>query len=101
MKLQPVSTSSNKTLVVVSCGKAKVWDRYPDAGPIKANEAYVSSLFKLCRRFAENQRGAQWTILSAKHGFLEPTTAITAYNVAFSKNADAIGMDVLRAQWAQ
>ena len=88
------------TLIVVSCGKAKVWDRSPAAGDVAARDAYVSSLFKVCRRYAE-ATGIPWVILSAKYGFLNPTEPITQYNVAFGKSQDAIGIDVLRRQWTE
>ena len=88
------------SLIVVSCGKAKVWDRSPHTGAVPARNAYVSSLFKVCCRYAE-ATGIPWVILSAKYGFLDPTESITQYDVAFGKSEDAIASDALRGQWAQ
>lgn len=89
------------SLVVVSCGKAKIWDRMPDAGDVPARDAYTSSLFKLCRRYAEVLAEDQWVILSAKYGFLNPTEMISNYNKAFGKDPDSISAADLRKQWHQ
>lgn len=97
---QAEANPNQGTLIVVSCGKAKVWDRYPNAGAVAARDAYVSSLFKVCRRYAE-AAGVPWVILSAKYGFLEPTEPITQYNVAFGKSQDAITNDALQRQWTE
>src|SRR5260370_5701944 len=85
-------------LIIVSCGKAKIWDRLPNSGAVPARDAYVSSLFKVCRRYAE-ATGKPWTILSAKYGFLNPTEPITQYNMEFGKDDDAITNADLRRQW--
>ena len=58
------------TLVIVPCGKSKIWDRDPDAGPTAARAAYVGSPFKVNREYAETF-GEAWVILSAKYGFLQ------------------------------
>jgi len=34
------------TLIVVSCGKKKVWNLKPSAGPTAAREAYIDALFR-------------------------------------------------------
>ena len=93
--------AGQNVLVVVGCGKAKVWDRNPGAGAVPACDAYASSLFKLCRRYAIAVAGDRWAILSAKYGFLRPADLIMQYNTAFGKNADAISVAELRAQWRQ
>jgi hypothetical protein len=88
------------TLIVVSCGKAKIWDRAPEIGAVPARDAYASALFKLCRGYAERKR-CEWVILSAKYGFLDPAQLITNYNVAFGKSREAISTDELRRQWVE
>ena len=41
------------TLVIVPCGRSKVWKKRPEAGPTKAKNAYVGSPFKVNREYAE------------------------------------------------
>jgi hypothetical protein len=86
-------------LVVVSCGEQKIWKRYPDAGPIVAQDAYTSSLFTKSRRYAE-RFADRWLVLSAKYGFIEPDFLIPGdYNVSFY-DPEAISIEHLRAQVA-
>lgn len=60
-----------RLLVVVPCGKAKIWARNVQAGPTAAADAYIGAPFIVNGRYAE-QRGGDWLILSAKHRFLRP-----------------------------
>ena len=71
-------------LVVVPCGRTKVWAKSPDAGPTLARDAYTGTQFRAARRYAETH-GSRWVILSAKYGFIPPDTMIENYDVAFSK----------------
>lgn len=74
-------------LVVVSCSKRKLKRR------AEARDLYISPLFRLMRRYAEH--GKAWRILSAKHGLLDPDTAIDPYDMTLEgMNARA------RRQWA-
>jgi hypothetical protein len=41
-----------KTLCIVPCGKTKIWDKNPNAGPTKAEYVYVGSFAKKCREYA-------------------------------------------------
>jgi len=87
-------------LIIVSCGKAKVWDRSASAATaVPAKDAYSSSLFKLCRRYAESE-GCVWMILSAKYGFLHPSQLISNYNISFGQSDEAITTEELRTQWS-
>jgi hypothetical protein len=71
------------TLVIVPCGKGKVWDRQPHHGAAPAIEAYTGSMFRLNRQYAE-EFGDAWVILSAKYGFVVPDFIIPEpYNVTF------------------
>jgi hypothetical protein len=73
------------TLCIIPCGKAKVWDRHPDAGPTKACEVYTGPFARKCRQFAEKLYPASWCTLSAKHGFLFPDDLVPGpYNVTFN-----------------
>jgi hypothetical protein len=77
---QPRSQRDNSLLVIVPCGFKKIWDRYPDAGPTAAEDAYVGPPFKVNRKFAE-RAGGDWVVLSAKYGFLRPTDLVPgSYN---------------------
>jgi hypothetical protein len=71
-------------LVVVPCGRTKVWAKFPDAGPTIASDAYTGTQFRAARRYAE-AHGSHWVILSAKYGFISPDTRIENYEVAFSR----------------
>ena len=76
-----------RTLCIVSCGKKKIWDEKPDAGPTKARDVYIGKFAKKCREYAEKFYSTSWCILSAKHGFLFPDEVVPSnYNVTFCKN---------------
>ncbi len=53
---------SRRTLVIVPCGRAKVWDKHPDAGPTQARAAYVGAPFVVNREYAETF-GSAWVVL--------------------------------------
>jgi hypothetical protein len=88
-----------KTLVVIPCGKAKIWDREPKRGPTLARDAYIGSPFKVNRRYAE-RFGDAWVILSAKYGFIPPDFVIPGpYNVTFNDGStEPIKTSALREQ---
>ncbi|MCH8815198.1 MAG: hypothetical protein IH957_08920 [Chloroflexi bacterium] len=94
--LNPVSA-----LVVVPCGRSKLWRRNPDAGPTSARDVYTGSPFKVNREYAE-KFADRWVILSAKYGFVDPEFMIPAdYNVTFNDpRTNPISMSVLRSQLA-
>src|SRR4051794_17641224 len=74
-------------LIIVPCGRSKVWDRSPDLGPTAAQDAYVGGPFKLNRAYAE-RFGQRWVILSAKYGFIDPAFVIPGpYDTTFLKPA--------------
>jgi len=89
-------------LIIVGCGKKKIWDRYPDAGPTQAKDAYVGPYFGLNRRYAE-YLGYDWLVFSAKYGFVRPDFVIAGnYNVTFKNPAThPISTDELRRQLFQ
>jgi hypothetical protein len=88
-----------KRLVIISCGRAKIWDKEPKAGPNKARDAYSSPYFRDNRRYAE-KFGDRWLILSAKYGFIDPNFVIPgAYEVTFKKRTPRpIGDEALAEQ---
>lgn len=89
-------------LVIVPCGKRKIWDHDPTHGPAKALEAYTGTLFRLNRAYAEKY-GDRWLVLSAKYGFIPPEFEIPGpYDVSFKrKNTHPIGGSQLHAQIGQ
>jgi hypothetical protein len=89
-------------LVIVPCGKAKIWARHPQAGPVVAADAYVGAPFSVNRRYAERM-GGDWVILSAKYGFLRPADVVPgAYDTTFTRRStNPIGPVALREQVEQ
>jgi hypothetical protein len=68
------------TLCIIPCGKRKIWDKHPEAGPTKTKNVYIGPFAASCRRYAE------WCIISAKHGFLFPEDVVPGpYEFTFSK----------------
>lgn len=85
-------------LVIVPCGRSKIWEKNPHLGPIPARDAYTGAPFKVNREYAEKMAD-RWVILSAKYGFIEPTTPITQYEVTFKrKSTNPISASALRKQ---
>jgi hypothetical protein len=97
-----VSRESPGLLVIVPCGLRKIWDKYPEAGPTAAADAYIGPPFKVNRRYAERADG-DWVVLSAKYGFLRPTDVVPGpYNTTFkSPSTNPIGVAALREQVEQ
>lgn len=74
-------------LIIIGCGKSKIWDKHPEAGPQKAENVYTGSYATVKREYAQS-RGCDWMILSAKHGFIRPDFIIPGpYNVTFDDPA--------------
>ncbi|WP_211589764.1 DUF6884 domain-containing protein [Microbispora sp. H11081] len=85
---------SPRVLVIVPCGKAKIWDKNPHAGPTAARDAYIGAPFIVNRRYAE-RFGDRWVILSAKYGFLNPDDPVEGpYNVTFKRR---VSMPIAKA----
>ena len=87
------------TLVIIPCGKAKVWDKEPRLGAVAAKNAYTGSPFKVNREYAE-AFGDRWVILSARYGFVDPDHRLPGnYDVTFKKpGPDLVPPHVLRQQ---
>lgn len=84
---------------MVSCGKRKIWDRYPRAGPTKAKDVYVGAPFKVYSEYAKKFSN-RWIILSAKYGFIDPDFMIPEnYNATFKdQSSNPIGVRELEEQ---
>jgi hypothetical protein len=88
-----------KVALVIACGSQKIWTKQPELGPIAAREAYIGSLFRAFRRYAEKFYANDWFIFSAKYGLITPDTAIENYDVTFAlKSPSAISLELLHDQ---
>ncbi|CAN5811295.1 hypothetical protein BH24CHL3_BH24CHL3_01800 [soil metagenome] len=90
------------TLIIVSCGKSKLWDRDPAHGPAKAQDAYIGAPFRINRAYAE-RFGDEWIVLSAKYGFVHPGFQVAGpYEVTFKhEKTGPIKISQLQAQVQQ
>ena len=68
-----------KKVILVSCVKVKRKGRFPAA------DLYISRWFIKARKLVE-KTGAQWFILSAKHGLLAPDEKIGDYDKTIGKD---------------
>ncbi|MEK5023165.1 DUF7662 domain-containing protein [Paenibacillus sp. FSL M7-1046] len=75
----------DKSLCIIPCGAAKIWDKQPSIGPVEAQNVYTGVFAVACQRYAKTFFD-HWVILSAKYGFLYPEDIIPEdYNVSFIK----------------
>lgn len=86
-------------LVIVPCGKSKIWDKQPEHGPAPAIEAYTGAMFRLNRQYAA-QFGDAWVMLSPKYGFIAPDFVIPEpYDISFRlPTTNPISADRLQRQ---
>ena len=89
-----------KILCIVSCGRRKIWDKYPGLGAVRARDAYTGPLVRLAVAYAEKYHPNSWVILSAKYGFLYPNELIPGpYDVSFKRRSpEVISIEELRRQ---
>ena len=82
---------ASRVLVVVPCGRSKIWKRDPARGSVAAAEAYTGTPFRLNRQYAE-RFGDGWMALSAKYGFIAPDFIIAElFEVPF-KRGTSLGL---------
>ena len=87
-----------KTLVIVPCGKAKIWNKNLDHKLVKAEDAYTGTFFKINKEFASTF-GDNWIILSAKYGFIFPQIMIENYDISFNdKRTNPVSTERLKEQ---
>jgi hypothetical protein len=85
-------------LVIVPCGRSKIWSKNPHLGPIPARDAYTGAPFKVNREYAEKMSD-RWIVLSAKYGFIEPGELIEQYEVTFKRmKTNPVSVATLRKQ---
>ena len=89
-----------KTLCIVPCGKAKIWDKKPEAGSTQARFVYTGSFAGKSIEYAQLAYPDSWVILSAKYGFLFPDDIIPGpYNISFNdKKTNPIKIKELKKQ---
>lgn len=92
-------SQDSQRLIVVPCGRSKIWDRNPEQGPTFAKDAYTGVPFKINREYAEHFAD-HWVILSARYGFISPDWPIPGpYEVTFKKKSTGpIEVEQLRIQ---
>lgn len=80
----------------------KIWDVQPDAGPVRAEVAYLSPFHQACERYAKSFFD-EWVILSAKHGFLRPNDIVSGnYDVTFGTgHPEIMTAEELRHQFCE
>lgn len=93
------SCGMQRSLVIVPCGRSKVWSTDSSFGSVNAADAYTGTPFNLNRQYAE-RFGDGWVILSAKYGFIPPNFVIPGpYEVTFNrKSTNPIAHEQLRQQ---
>lgn len=100
--ISPLNGNGNymKTLCIIPCGSAKIWDKNPQTGATAARDVYIGGFSKKCKEYAEKFYPSSWCILSAKYGFLLPDEIIPEqYNVSFNdKSTNPITLKELAAQ---
>lgn len=89
-----------KSLCIIACGKKKIWDENPEAGPVKAKNLYTGSFTRKCIEYAKKSDFDSWCILSAKYGFLFPDEVVQGqYNECFhNKTSNPVALDELSSQ---
>ena len=87
MKKEEIIRVSLVKIALVACCKKKLDHAAP------ARDLYQSTLFKLSRRYAEQQD--IWFILSADHGLLWPDTVVKPYDKTLRQ------LDGARRAWAE
>ncbi len=73
-------------LVIIPCGKKKIWADGVTKGSVEARQAYTGTMFRLGMIYAEVCE-ADCIVLSAKYGYVLPHAQIEEYDVTFSRKA--------------
>ncbi len=89
-----------RSLCVIACGKKKIWDEYPETGPVRAENLYTGSFTRKSIEYAKRFHHGSWCILSAKYGFLFPDEVIQGpYDECFhNKASSSVTLDELSLQ---
>lgn len=86
-------------LGIIPCTKAKIWDMYPNLGPMLAKEVYTNPFHALAKKYI-SLFTKEWVILSAKYGFLSPNDTLPkTYDITFDRPDDPyITIEALQSQ---
>jgi hypothetical protein len=89
-----------KSLCIIACGKKKIYDENPEAGPVKAENLYTGLFSRKCIEYAKKFHFDSWCILSAKYGFLFSYEIVEGpYNECFhNRESNPITLDRLSLQ---
>ncbi len=89
-----------RSLCIVACGKKKIYDENPEAGPVKAENLYTGLFTRKSIEYAKRFHQDSWCILSAKYGFLYHDEVVQGpYNQCFHDKASSpITLDELSLQ---
>lgn len=100
MEISYKGGEENETAMHHPLRQEKIWDVQPDAGPVRAEDAYLSPFHQACERYAKTFFD-EWVILSAKHGFLRPDDLVSGnYDVTFGTgHPEIMTADELRRQF--
>lgn len=89
-------------MLIIPSGRPKIWDKYPDIGAVRADQAYTGTFHTLCQEYARKQN-VPYLILSPKFGFLSPEDQVPhTYDVRFTQkgtNDETISVKELQRQW--
>lgn len=69
-------------LIIIPCGKSKIWKKEPYRGLVRSKHAYTGAPFKVNKEFAE-KFADRWMILSARYGLIDPDEPIMDYEETF------------------
>lgn len=99
MPTDNAGVNERSLVVIIACGKAKVWGRWPDMGAVAAREAYTGYPFRVNRSYAE-AFADRWYVLSAKYGLLLPDAPVDGpYDVSFlRRRSGPVSTEMVRAQ---
>ena len=83
---------------IISCVFPKIWDKYPNMGPMPAKDVYLGYYFRTLREYADLFFINNWFIISAFYGIIHKDFMIPkSYNVTFNnKNTNPISMEDLQ-----
>ncbi len=87
------TTGARPRLIVVGCGRSKT------AEPAPAMDLYNGSLSRAAIGYAKAS-GADWVILSAKHGLISPERVIAPYDFTAAQRLSARALEPLCARSA-
>ncbi|WP_228550194.1 DUF6884 domain-containing protein [Salinibacillus xinjiangensis] len=91
---------TNHTLYIIPSGKPKIWDRNPELGSTKANEAYTGTFHRLCQQYVK-QFSDPWVVISPKYGLLRPDDEVKGtYDLSFNikRNPEVISIETMKQQ---